>query len=88
MKYFGCYNIYLLHIQQSGFNSYFFAGMYNKFVKFWYLNPATSCGPLFQRRTHPYVDREWHTQFYKNSGHLKFPCKHVAILDFVCFWTF
>ena len=27
-------------------------------------------------------------QFYKNSGHLEFPRKHAAILDFVCFWTF
>ena len=23
-----------------------------------------------------------------NSGHLEFPRKHAAILDFVCFWTF
>ena len=24
----------------------------------------------------------------QNSGHLEFPRKHAAILDFVCFWTF
>ena len=31
-KYFGCYNIYISHIQQSGYNRYFFTGVYNKFV--------------------------------------------------------
>ena len=39
MKYFGCYNSYLSHIQQSGFNRYFFTWVYDEFVICLWIGP-------------------------------------------------
>ncbi len=41
----------------------------------------------FERSIHLWIGKNI-IQFYKNSGHLEFPRKHAAILDFVCFCTF
>ena len=39
MKFFGCYNSYLSHIQQSGFNRYFFTWVYDEFVICLWIGP-------------------------------------------------
>ena len=59
MKYFGCYNIYISHIQQSGYNRYFFTGVYNKFVIGLWIRPPHVVPffrdtPIYQCSMHTY----------------------------------